>query len=571
MKEVLVLAITRMGDLIQQTPLLAALRARWPDARITALVEEKFRDVCGGVPFIDRVVAWDKTGLVRAASDPSRSLVERMRGVEAAVREIGPGPFDLIVNLIHSQFGALVVRLVPHDEVWGMTMDDEGYRAIRSPWLRYFFTAVSHRRFNTFNLVDMYRLNVPGLEGPGRLVFNASREARAWAGEFLKEFGVRSAEFGGKPGRPLVAIQPGASKEERRWPPERFGEVARMLAVAGCRILLLGVEGERPSAEIVKRTSGVETIDAVGKTSIDRLGALLENVSLLVTNDTGTMHMAAAVGTRVLLLSMCHSNPFETGPYGEGHWAVSPRLACYPCEFSTECPDRVCTGMIPVSAVSEAAEAMLAGAERVEEGPAWASVDLWRTSFDANGLLQFRPIFRRPLTAERLAQIVYSRTWASFLFGKPGDAAEEEREDYLGGGPPETVRAPMVRPFEMLAEKAGRGAAAAEELARLAGEPRGAASRLDEIELLGRVLRDLDAEIERLAETERIVAPLVRYFLFLKEAISGADVGVLARQTAAAYADLERLADLSRTLVSAPAGPASGATRSPAHQSVLAT
>ncbi|MBI3392387.1 MAG: hypothetical protein HY039_04295, partial [Nitrospirae bacterium] len=190
-REILVLAITRMGDLIQQTPLLSALRAAYPAARITVLVEEKFREVCGGIPYIDRVVSWNKAALVREASDQSRSLVERLRLIEQAVFEIGPGHFDLIVNMIHSQFGALIVRLVPHREVWGMTMDDEGYRAIRSPWLRYFFTAVSHRRFNTFNLVDMYRLNVPGPEGPGRLVFNVSREARQWAGEFLREFGVR--------------------------------------------------------------------------------------------------------------------------------------------------------------------------------------------------------------------------------------------------------------------------------------------------------------------------------------------------------------------------------------------
>lgn len=370
----------------------------------------------------------------------------------------------------------------------------------------------------------------------------------------------------GKPPAPLVAIQPGASKEERRWPPERFGELARTLAGAGCRVLLLGVEGERPSAEIVKRTAGVDMIDAVGKTSIDRLGALLENVSLLVTNDTGTMHMAAAVGTGVLMLSMCHSNPFETGPYGEGHWAVSPRLACYPCEFSTECPDRVCTRMIPVEAVACAAKAMLTGAERVDEGPVWASVDLWRTSFDPNGLLRFRPLFKRSLTAERMAQLVYARTWASFLFGKPGDAAEEEREDYLGGGLLENVRAPMVRPFEMVAEKAGRGAAAAAEVARLAGEAGGPGHRLDEIESLGRALRELDAGIERIAETERVTAPLVRYFLFLKEAIFGADVAGLAGQTAAAYADLERLAKLSGTFLHFLEDPASGA---PARQHAL--
>ncbi len=563
MKEVLVLAITRMGDLIQQTPLLAALRARWPDARITALVEEKFRDVCGGVPFIDRVVAWDKTGLVRAASDPSRSLVERMRGVEAAVREIGPGPFDLIVNLIHSQFGALVVRLVPHEEVWGMTMDDEGYRAIRSPWLRYFFTAVSHRRLNTFNLVDMYRMNVPGTKGPGRLLFNLSEEARAWARAFLNQETVQSSESGVRSiqrysrrpqrgagaAKPLVAIQPGASKEERRWPPELFGELAGRLADAGCRILLLGVEEERASAEIVKKTAGVEMIDAVGKTSIDRLGALLERVALLVTNDTGTMHMASAVGTRVLVLSMCHSNPFETGPYDEGHWAVSPSLACYPCEFSTNCADRVCTRMLPVEAVFEAASAMLAGVGAVNDGPAWASADLWRTTFDADGLLRFRPLFKRALTAERLAQLVYAKTWASFLFENGGtdaarDLAGELREDYLASGELAGMCKALSRPFERLAEAAGSGAATASELARLAGEDGQAGGRLEKIESLGMALKDLDGKIEELAETERVAAPLVRYFMFLKEAISGADVAGLARQTAGAYADLARLAGL---------------------------
>ena len=81
-----------------------------------------------------------------------------------------------------------------------------------------------------------------------------------------------------------------------------------------------------------------------------------------------------------------------------------------------------------------------------------------------------------------------------------------------------------------------------------------------------RALRELDAGIERIAETERVTAPLVRYFLFLKEAIFGADVAGLAGQTAAAYADLERLAKLSGTFLHFLEDPASGA---PARQHAL--
>ena len=80
-------------------------------------------------------------------------------------------------------------------------------------------------------------------------------------------------------------------------------------------------------------------IDAIGKTSLKELGALLQRCRYLVTGDTGTMHMAAAAGTRVIALFYGPAYPFETGPYGDGHLVVWPDIDCAPCTRPSDCRD----------------------------------------------------------------------------------------------------------------------------------------------------------------------------------------------------------------------------------------
>ena len=131
-----------------------------------------------------------------------------------------------------------------------------------------------------------------------------------------------------------VGLFPGSNAPSRRWDAARYVELARRLAVAGARVVVFGGGGER---ELTARVAGDVAFDTGGRTELPLLAAGLAACDLLVTNDSGPMHLAAAVGTRTISLQG-PSDPRRTRPLGAGHVLVQhAELPCVPCVLN-ECP-----------------------------------------------------------------------------------------------------------------------------------------------------------------------------------------------------------------------------------------
>lgn len=172
----------------------------------------------------------------------------------------------------------------------------------------------------------------------------------------------------------MVGFFPGSNAPARRWPPERFAAVARALAGAGVATVVMGGPGERAiTAQVAAGAPG--TLDAGGATDLPGLAALLSVCDLVVTNDTGPMHLAGAVGTPTVTL-WGPSNPAEVHPVGaaEDVRMAGPPLPCQPC-FKNRCPrsgsgtmlaeaHEECMHLITVDEVVAAATRVLEQAER---------------------------------------------------------------------------------------------------------------------------------------------------------------------------------------------------------------
>ncbi|MEP6474779.1 MAG: glycosyltransferase family 9 protein [Gemmatimonadota bacterium] len=134
--------------------------------------------------------------------------------------------------------------------------------------------------------------------------------------------------------RGLIGIFPGSNASSRRWEPGHFGELTHRLADAGKRTVIFGGPGER---HLTAAAAGSHGIDLGGKTDLAVLAAGLAECRMLVTNDSGPMHLAAAVGTPTISLWGA-GNPAETGPLGAGHRVLRhAELPCVPCRANT-CP-----------------------------------------------------------------------------------------------------------------------------------------------------------------------------------------------------------------------------------------
>jgi len=163
-------------------------------------------------------------------------------------------------------------------------------------------------------------------------------------------------------GAARVALQPGATYgPAKRWAPERFARVALRLLADGASVLVLGGAGDADAVRAV-RTVAPEVLGLRAPVGVGTLAALLESADLLVTNDTGPMHLAAAVGTRTLAI-FGSTSPTWTRPWGAGHVVVDHPVPCAPCFRRTCRIGYGCLTGIAPERVADEARAILRRAE----------------------------------------------------------------------------------------------------------------------------------------------------------------------------------------------------------------
>ncbi|WP_447973766.1 glycosyltransferase family 9 protein [Nitrospira sp. Kam-Ns4a] len=418
MKQVLIINVTRLGDLVQTGPLVTRLHQERPDMAVDLLVDTSCAPMAALLSGVRRVIAYDFQRLLVEARMHGRSVVALCAELTAWVTPLIETHYDRIINLTFTRPSALLTAVLSGRDVRGATAAPDGTIICRGSWMTYFANLARYRPFNRFNLVDLYAL---GGSGPGAFVplsltvppserdwiqpwlaAEAARARRAHAGPDAASGAGPTPTGRGAPGalpRTWIAVHLGASDPAKAWTPESFGH---LLAIWGRRdptsgFILLGTAPEQPAAQaaltayaqrVDRATAGrVPVIQAVGRTTLPQLMAVLAQCQLLITNDTGPMHLAVALGTPVINLSVGPVDFRETGPYGPGHLVIQADLACAPCSFHRICVDQACKRRIPPELVVDLGLARLGHAAF----PAWSSdVRVYESTIDEDGLGAFR-------------------------------------------------------------------------------------------------------------------------------------------------------------------------------------
>jgi ADP-heptose:LPS heptosyltransferase len=532
-RRIAIVNLTRLGDLLQTSPTIAGLRRMHPGASITLVAEKNFAEVCEAIPGVDRVHRLDLDQLgCMLLGGPSR-VAEAHHAVRGWVEELRAERFDLALNFSSSRMSAVLLGLLGVPDVGGWSMTRDGHRAIRTPWARLFAATCLNRRVAPFNLVDSYR-GVAGCLGTpsGGLSFTIGDRARASVAALLQGNGIEEDAR-------VIALQLGASRDSRQWPIGSFARVAQQLGSDNHAIVLVGGGGERARAEELLQACGpgaARVVDLCGRTSIAELGALLERSRLLVTGDTGPMHMAAATRTPVVGLFFGPALPFDTGPYGEDHVVLHAGVPCAPCDHAVSCLDPFCRRTLAPELVAAVARARLAGdwpaLDAVATRAGSGAVRLYRTGFDARGLFECRALGAVAERPEDHLRRAYRATWLAMLEGVP-----------LPPGWPSGLDAGA---FDALRDLAGEGRRVA---GRLAERADGAAVAFAEIERLGRELETLDRDIAEHGRIRPEVAVLTQMFAFEKETMPGETLAELGRESARLYHQLERSAGSMQALL----------------------
>lgn len=303
--KLLVVQTAFLGDAVLTTPLLASLSQEWPEAQISVLTTPQTKEIFTGHPALKEVLLYDKKGEDRGWKAWWR-LVHRIRSLR----------FDVAV-LPHRSFrSALLVWLARIPRRIGFS----------SSAGRWFLTDRVPFSWSTHDVDrNLLLLRALNLEGRSKIfsVGNASQRP-ALAKELLEREGVL-------PGSPLVGFVPGSVWATKRWLPERFAALGDMIQKEGARVLLIGGPSDRDSAEAVEKGMSRKPVNFVGKTNLQEATALLARCSVVVTNDSGPMHLAAAVGTPVVAIFGSTTRELGFFPYGDQHRVIEKDLPCRPC------------------------------------------------------------------------------------------------------------------------------------------------------------------------------------------------------------------------------------------------
>lgn len=334
-KKILIIRLSSMGDIILSSKLIRLLRKKFPQANIDMVVCTEFEELVSSNPNINQVILFDRnTGI---------------RGLLGLCKKIRQKRYDLIID-IHKKLRSFILCLTSGAR--------QKVTYNKHSFLRFLLVKFKINRYsNTPFMANLYlkALQPFGIEDDGEgleLDINQSKEMVVL--ELLRQEGINKEDI-------LIGIAPGAHWLTKRWQKEKFIELSNLLIQRQkAKIVILGGREEVELSNEIKEALISQPIIAAGKLSLMETAALLKRCKILITNDTGIMHMAAAVKTPVVAIFGPTVKEFGYYPYQVANRVISKDLKCKPCTTKGTSKCRIntfdCMRLISVNEVLEAVE-----------------------------------------------------------------------------------------------------------------------------------------------------------------------------------------------------------------------
>jgi heptosyltransferase-2 len=342
---ILIRATNWVGDAIMALPALRSVRARFPDAHIAIVARPYVTDIYSGQQICDQLIPYDLQGAHAGLS-----------GRERLARKLRAQKFDAALLLQNAFDAAWLAWLAGIPERIGYARDGRSILLTKAVPVPRPGEIPAHEQFYYLELLRRSGW-LDQATGEQYVTLNVDPQAEQQAAERLLTAGSRSNAL-------RVAIGAGASYGSAKcWPPDRFAEVANRLAEeSDADIILFGTANEIAVSTAINAAMRRPPIDFTGKTSVADLPAFLSQCHLFIGNDSGAMHVAAAVGLPVVAI-FGPTDPLGTAPVTPRCTIVQEKPYCSPC-FLRRCPtDHRCMTRISPAAVSTAAQSWLTSAE----------------------------------------------------------------------------------------------------------------------------------------------------------------------------------------------------------------
>lgn len=322
--KILIVKTSAIGDVTHTLPALNALRSHYPDAHIAWLVEEAAADIVEGHPALNRVFVSRRKAWFRELR--AGRIRQAVRAISGFVRQLRDTHYDLLIDFQGLLKSSVWVVLARADRKVGFGRGME-HAECSYLFLNERVPAVDmNRHALERELVLLERLGVPS----DTIVYDLSipKESTDEASTLLGAHGVG-------PHDRVVAINPMTKWPTKLWEEQRFAQVADRLIKEGLRVAFTGSAQDRAAIDHICRQMTHQAIRLDGKTSLKTLAAVYQRSTVVLSTDSGPMHIAAAVGTPVVAL-FGPTAPWRTGPYGPQHTVLRAGISCSPC-FKKRC------------------------------------------------------------------------------------------------------------------------------------------------------------------------------------------------------------------------------------------
>lgn len=345
-----------MGDVVHALPFLHAVRRRWPRASISWVINRGLANLLEGHPDLDELILFDR---------PRPALAWRsLQAFGGFLSDLRGRRFDLVLDLQGLLRSGVMSGATRAKVRWGLAESREGAR-----WFYHVAQPTGPRGTHAVERLLRLAESLGASARPASFhvpVTETDRES------------IR-ARIGHLP-HPRLAMHLGARWVTKRWPVEHFAEIARRASQTfQAGLVLVGGPEDRALADACASSlGGSPVVDLCGGTTLRQLAAVSEQVDLLLSNDSGPLHLAAAMGTPVIGIYLCTS-PSMTGPYGAHGQVVQTGVACA-ASCLKQCPDRICTRELTPDRVWPVVRRALAGSRdevwsRTTE-PSWPALEI---------------------------------------------------------------------------------------------------------------------------------------------------------------------------------------------------
>jgi len=358
MKKALILQLARFGDILQSIPLLINLKRK--KNLIDFVFDEKNFIICKDIPFIDNLIPFrinENLSLIQ-----QNNLKDAFKLIKDFIEKLNKNNYQKLVNLNHSQINLLLTKAL------SSIPERIGFNIENRSFFEFLYDIIqTSRKLNPFNIVDVFNHFIENPE-----------VVRIKLSESLKS--VLNLDFN------FIIIHLGAGHHLRILDIEIMSEFASLFLqrYSDINIILTGVDKEKNLGKIFqKKVKSNRIHDFIGRTDLYELKYLLKRAKILISTDTGIIHLASAMGTNIIGLYYASAFPFETGPYTENALILTPKIDCYPCYEFSHCNNFKCKKLIKENDIIECCKFFLEGVRDLKFSP---NIIAYKPFFDNFGI-----------------------------------------------------------------------------------------------------------------------------------------------------------------------------------------